>query len=368
MGLRIKLDDTILVDTPRGWDKASIKSKRGKTLKGLFLTYTSSLEFWGDGFDYIDAVMENDYCNIIKVTIETDDCNTSGEYEVEFNGIIQIPQISNYDVDQRIISTKIFDDTFDAKINNNKSLKAYVDVGTSKNGIAITAATANSISLFNPAAGFSSFQASDADGFRVFDCFKFIIDYMTDGGVGFKSDLFSGDYYNWMLFNGKELRVRNGGGDQLEVSFKDLFTELNKKANISFAIEPDDSPDYDFRLRLEETSYFEQDNAVVTLDNVPEIKMTFNKDELYSNVEIGSKSFDDDIVLSYPPINFKAFKEENYTLLGQCNIDKTLNLVSKYIIDSNVIEDVVVNTIDKYDKKIFIIVTDGSKAIKYKEY
>ena len=194
---------------------------------------------------------------------------------------------------------------------------------------------------------------------------------MTDGQVGFKSDLFSGDYYNWMLFNGKEIRQGTGGGGgfQLEVSFKELFIELHKKTNLSFAIEP--SPvgyANQFQLRLEETDFFEQNDAIVTLDNVAEILMSFNKDELYSDVNIGSKSFDDDIVLSYPPLNFKAFKEENYTIAGQCNIDKTLKLVSEYIIDTNIIEDILVNGVDKYDKKTFIVITDGVKAIKYKEY
>lgn len=368
MGLRVKLDDIILEDTPRGWDKAVIKSKRGKALKGLFLTYSSDLEFWGDGFEYINNVMEEDYCNTIKVTIETNDCNDNGEWEVEFNGVIQIPQISRFIVQENIIQTKIFDDTFDAKINNNKSIKAYVDVGLSKNGVVIDAAPSNSISMFDPTDNFQLYEPNPCSGYRVYDCFKFILDHITDGEIGFKSDLFSTTYYNWMLFNGKELRLRNGGGDQLEVSFKELIKELNKKCNISFAIEPDDGIDYDFRLRLEETSYFEQDDAILTLDNVPDITMSFNRDELYSNVEIGSKSFDDDIVLSYPPLNFKAFKEEDYTLLGQCNVDKTLKLVSDYVIDSNIIEDVIVNAIEKYDKKTFLIVTDGTYALKYKEY
>ena len=108
MGVRVTLDSTVLQDTPRGWNDAEIKSKRGKVLKGLFLTYSSDLEFWGDGFDYINNVMEENYCETITVTIETDDCSDNGIWEVEFNGIIQIPQISKYIVDQNIIVTKIF--------------------------------------------------------------------------------------------------------------------------------------------------------------------------------------------------------------------------------------------------------------------
>ena len=72
--VRISLDGTILVDTPRGWDEAKITSKRGSEFKGLFLTYSTDLEFWGDGYTYIDGVMNDNYCNIINVLIESDDC------------------------------------------------------------------------------------------------------------------------------------------------------------------------------------------------------------------------------------------------------------------------------------------------------
>lgn len=370
MGLRITLDSTLLLDTPRGWDEAKIVTKRENVSRGLFTTYTTDLEFWGDGFDYIDGVMTNDYCQTIEVLIETDDCD-EGIFITEFNGIIQLTQISEYNLDQRIIKTKILDESFDAKIKNNKSIKAFVDVGTSKNSENIQAATKNDILVFDPRPGvaFNGYSATPRTMFRVFDCFRFIIDYMTDGQVGFKSDVFSGKYTHWMLCNAKEFRVGNGGGEQLEVSFKELFEEMHKKTNLSFAIEPTPSGYTDlFQLRLEETSFFEQEDAILTLDDVRGILMNFNKQELFSHVEIGSKTDFEDKVLSYPPLNFKAFREENYTILGQCNVDKALNLVSKYIIDTNLIEDIVTNNADKYDKQIIVVITDGVRAIKYKEY
>jgi len=369
MGVRITLNSILLSDTPRGWDDAEITSKRDETVKGLFTTYTTDLEFWGDGFTLLDDLLNGDYCQTVDVLIETDDCQ-SGSWEEEFVGIIQLTQISKYDVDQRIISTKILDASFEAKIDNNKSIKAFVDVGLSKNAENIEAVSPVTVRLFDPNDAFNIYAGSAAEGWRIFDCFRFIIDYMTDGQVGFKSDLLSGTYYNWVLLNGKELRVGAGNGNQLEVSFKELFLEVYKKLNISFAIEPTPSGyDNQYQLRLEETSFFEKDDAILTLSDIRGIDMDFNKNELYSNVEIGSDNFDDDVVLSYPPLNFKAFKEEDYTILGQCNIDKTLNLVSKYIIDTNVIEDVRVNGATKYDDKTFIIVIDDSgNAIKYKEY
>lgn len=366
MGLRVKLDGNILANTPQGWEEATIKTKMDRTVKGLFVNYTTDLDFWGDGFDYLDGVLEDNYCQTVKIVIESDEC--SGEWEEEYTGVIQLAQITEYNVNHRIIKTKLFDDSYDSQISNNKSLKGYVDVPVSKNGETITVATEQNIEFFDPTAGFPTYLATTRVGYKVYDCFRFIIDYMSDGTVDFKSDIFDGEYNNWMLFNGKEVRLGGGDGAQLEVSFKEIFKELDKKTNLSFAIEPSDGPN-DYRLRLEPTDYFEQDNAIVTLDNIPEIMMSFNRQELYSNIDIGSQTFEDDVlIISYPPLNFKAFKEENYTIVGDCNIDKTLNLVSKYIIDTNVIEDAIVNNEDRYDKKIFLVVTDGTKCIKYKEY
>jgi hypothetical protein len=366
MGLRVKLDGNILANTPIGWEDATIKTKMDRIVKGLFINYTTDLDFWGDGFDYLDNVLEENYCQTVKIVIESNEC--SGDWEEEYTGVIQLAQITKYDVNKRIIKTKLFDDSYDSQISNNKSLKAYVDVPVSKNGELIDVAPQYNIEFFNPTAIFPTYLPILRVGYKVYDCLKFIIDYMSDGTVDFKSDIFANDYNNWMLFNGKEVRKGAGDGFQLEVSFKELFKELDKKANLSFAIEPSDGAN-DFRLRLEPTNYFEQNNAVVILDNIDNIEMSFNRQELYSNVDIGSTSFEDDVFsTSYPPLNFKAFKEENYTILGDCNIDKTLNLVSKYIIDTNVIEDAVVNDEDRYDKKIFLIVTDGAKCVKYKEY
>lgn len=369
MAVRVSLDGSILANTPKGWDEAKIKTKRDSVVKGLFLSYTTDLEFWGDGFSYIDSVMDSNYCQSIDVLIESDDCN-AGEWEQEYVGVIQLTQISKYDVTRRIIKTKVFDTSYNAKIDNNKSIKAFVDVGTSKNGDVIDVVTSHEILFFNPSDIFPTYLVDPRNGYKIFDCFRFIIDYMSDGTVDFKSDIFEGEYNDWMLFNGKEVRLGVGDGLQLEVSFKDLFRELDKKTNLSFAIEPNDPGEANpYRLRLEPTDFFEQDSADVTLENIDGILMSFNKDQLYSNIDIGSKTFEDDVFsTTYPPLNFKAFKEENYTILGDCNIDKTLNLLSSYIIDTNVIEDSIINNEDRYDKKVFIVITDGLNAVKYKEY
>jgi len=80
---------------------------------------------------------------------------------------------------------------------------------------------------------------------------------------------------------------------------------------------------------------------------------------------VGSKDFLFEPGLSHPPTRLKAYKEENYTIAGTCNLDNTLDLVNdEFIIDSNTIEDLLTNQNEEWDDKIFMIDTDGSRAIK----
>lgn len=371
MGLRVTLDTTLLQNLPRGWDGAKYKSKRDADIKGLFTIYVTDLVFWGDGFDYIDSVMELDYCQTIEVLVESDDCQ-EGTWVTEFNGIIKLTEITKIELDERTCTTKIFDESFGARINNNKSLKAYVDVGTSKNGVSITPVAAKNISVYDPTSNFNTYEVTTREMYRVWNCFYFIIQYMTDGDVDFYSDFFDvgGDGYSTWLVNGEELRKGAGNGRQLEVSFKNLFKEMDKKYNLSFAIEPNPTGySTPYRVRVEPTSYFEEEEGDLTLSNIRGMKMDFNKEALFSDVNIGSDNFDDDVDRSYPPISFKAYKEENYTILGQCNVDKTLDLVSEWIIDTNIIEDIVVNNEPKYDDKVVIIIGNGNnQAYKSKPY
>lgn len=364
MSTRVTLDSTILNNTPRGWDKATIKSKRDKVINGLFTEYTTDLEFWGDGFDYIDSVIDDGYCNVVDVIIETDDCDP-GNFVVEFSGVIPITQISEVDVDKKELKAKIVDEGFNARISNNKKLKAIVDTGKSKNGFDIDVVTPVEIDFYDPAEDFNDYTYTGRNCYRVFDCFKFIIDHITDGEVGFVSDLFDvgGECYNLMIITGFELRQGSGNGEAPDISFEELFKEVSKKKNLAFGIEPGGS--FGFNVRVEEDGFFRSQTEAFLLQNVRDIKMGFNLEKMYSSVALGSQQYELSTSLSFPPVRLKGFREETFNIQGLCNIDNELNLISEWIVDSNTIEDVLTNNEDAYDDKIFIVETDGSNALKF---
>jgi len=365
VSIQISLDGTLLVDTPRGWDDATIRSKKDKVINGLFTEYTTDLEFWGDGFTFINDVLDADgYCNIIDILIESDDCE-DGIFVTEFEGVIPLTQITELNVDEAIFKAKIVDLGYNARISNNKKISAIVDTGKSKNGIDITPVAFTDIDFYDPTSNFNVYSFVDRNCYRVFDCFKFIIAHITDGIVGFESDLFDvgGECENLVILTGFELRQGSGNGEAPDISFEDLFVEISKKKNLGFAIVPSGSAG--FNVKVEKDDFFKSEVASKTYRNVRGIKMNFNLDKMYSNVALGSQIFELATSLSFPPVRLRGFREENYTVQGECNIENELNLVSEWIVDSNTIEDVLTNGEDKHDDEIFLVETDGTRALKF---
>ena len=136
-----------------------------------------------------------------------------------------------------------------------------------------------------------------------------------------------------------------------------MFDNLNKIYDIGFAIELDGSGNP--TLRIEKSEFFKNKTSIIQLNNVENITMAMNKDELYSDVKVGSKEYNIDSNLTLPPFRLKGFREEVYSFAGQCNEEKQLNLLNDFVIDSNEIEDALVNGNTDRLNDIFLIDTDS---------
>ena len=363
MSIEISLNGVLLADTPRGWDNAVIRSKKDKRINGLFTEYTTDLEFWGDGFTIINDIIDVGYCDIIDILIQSDDCE-AGIFITEFEGVVPITQIK-LDVDEAIYKGKLLDQGYQARISNNKKIKAIVDTGKSKNGFDITPVTFVDIDFYDPTDDFNTYSFPNRNCYRVFDCFKFIIAHITDGTVGFESEFFGigGECENLFILTGFELRQGSGNGEAPDVSFETMFVEISKKKNLGFAIVPSGSGG--FNVKVEKDIFFRNETASKTFRNVRGIEMKFNLDKMYSNVRLGSQQYDLATSLSYPPVRLRGFREENFTIQGECNIENELSLVSEWIVDSNTIEDVLTNGESEHDDIIFLVETDGVRALKF---
>lgn len=365
---RFTLDGNVLSDEPEGWSDIVSELRRDKEIRGQLLLMELTLIFKGgtDGYNILKPNIDcQGFCAFSTLDIDRD-CNDDGNWENIFQGTIFYTLVKEH-LSPCILECKLKDNSFAAKIENNKNIEAFINVTRSKNNVEIVGADMATVHFFDVAT--AAYSGGFVKVFPVYGAFKYIIHYMTDGEMDFASDYFfgnliSGDGRFMTITTGEQIRLGSGGNPTKVpfISFQKLFEEVNKKVNISFTIETNPFSGRK-QIRIEPTSYFYNTGTSVTLNNVYGITKSVNTAELYSRLQIGSSEtlpFD----AGPPPLNFPTdiafvgFKEESYTMTGKCNIDNTLNLVSDWIIDSNVIQDVFTNNNDGYDENIFFIMAD----------
>jgi hypothetical protein len=333
--------DTLLVDEPIGLSDIEITIERDAEIRGLLVKFTSELGFIGSGYDALITKRDEGILTITDVLIQYQD---SGVWKDLFEGIIFTADMS-YNLTKKIATATVEDNSFTARINNNKNIDASFDVGKSKNGETITAVTPVDIDFFDPVDNLATYFYPDIKCYKVFDCLEFIIAFMTDGNVGFESDFFDtgGDGSGYMITTGKILSGTDAD-DALVTNFEDLFNELSYRFNLSFSVS-NASGSPVVKIEPNEDFYLEQDS--VTLDNPKEILQTVDRARLYSNIEFGNNVYTEYNTLdnaNYPTIPFFGHQEESYHVLGEANIDNTLTLTGSWSVDSNSIEQAIVGT------------------------
>jgi len=349
--------DGVEVDAPsQGF---SVKLERDKEIQGLIKTFALSVEWFGSAYNALyTAFQTNSIYDSISVIVER---LYDGSYEKVFEGIIYVNDIE-FDLSRKTATTDIQDSSFYGKINNNKRIKTLINTTKTKNIDSMGGATVSQIDFFTPSTG--ALDYLNRDSIMVYDAFESIIEFMSDGSLTFDSSFFDagGDGANLIIATGASIRADTGLIPT--ISFYDLFTEMSKIYNLSFTI---NSPFVKPSMQIEPTEDLFSLQTSLTLSDVNGLKMSFDKDLFYGILEVGSsKTQDDDAgAFSYPDGAFYGHKDEEYHLLGQSNIDVTLDLVNDWIIDANVIEDVLVNGVDTYDDNVFIVETDGVQAIEY---
>lgn len=362
MYFRISLDGTVYTE-PMGTEKLSITLERDKTVKGLIRKYTNKLTFVGDGYTYLRQVRDlYGVCYQVEATVEYRS-GLSDPWNELFTGIINVSDIRFTLFPYGTAETTIEDNAWTSLINNNKSIKAHVEIGRSKNDTTITPAPAYQVNMFDSSTGVYTIKPYL---YRVDDCFRFLIDFMTDGQVGYSSPLFGvGGDLEW-LFIGVGSNVSQTTTTAAPyISFVDLFQEMDKKFNISFRITySSGSP----TMVIDRTENIFTSATTITLDNPDRVEESYDKDELFSRVKLGnSQTRDFDGVASlFPDNQFIGFRSEEYHLLGQCNIDRELNLEGGWIYDSNIINETVVNSLTDWDDEIFVVMADNNpSAVQY---
>lgn len=353
------LDNILVGESPEGWEDLTTTVRFDRELKGLFKTMDVSLTFWADGYDLIKTAFDTyGHCGSMK--FEARQKEQPGIYTTAFIGTLFLKDIEFTEgVESNSVKCKITDNGFFARIYNNKSLKAKIYVGSSKNNVSITAAPYYRLQMFTPTTGAYITMPTGAGSernntaFKVFDVFKFLIAFMSDGEVDFYSDTFGpgGKYENYLITNEYIIRFCGTAGVTQElfennfpvINFADFFTEINKQFNIGFVSSFDGSRPY---IRIEEWSYLYPETINQTYDNIDIVRTKIAAEYLYGKLSVGSENIlaTDSSLLTFPGrVRLVGFENQEYYITGECNADTELNLVNSYIIDHNYIEDLVIN-------------------------
>ena len=354
---------------PLNTEEFGVTVNEDESITARVVSFDADLIFGGDVYSYLfQKLTDSGYCELVNVRV---DYLCGKIWQKLVDGYIIVTE-SKFNYDKCQVSTKIYDQTFSTRINNNKSIPFSMNLTETKNGQPVTPPTKRTLRLFNPA---QPLVYDDAGvGVSVFDALKHLVACMSDGLVDFASNYFAtfaGDPDMDVLTNGRN--IRTGVAAEIVISFEELFTALRSKFNLGmgFEIQANGRP----LLRIEQESYFFQSTPSANLYNQSGIEMNFDTARLYASVQFGNEPVleqnecgDGSQPCSFAQTPFRGFRNEAFGFTGECNTANILNLeTSRVVFDTNVIEDVYRFGTNSYENDNFIIqcVYLGGSANRY---
>ncbi len=311
------------------------------------------------GYDYLNQLFDSGICSECRVRI--DDKISPTETIVVYVGVIKVPDIKK-DLQKQTISTKVVDNSFYSYINNNRSIEIDPKSNVSKSRIAIDPCPVYECDMFDSA----TFDYGAPFGFlyyghKISDLFRYLLTFITDNKVGFKSDYIESpnNGIHLFLFDGGSLAEPNTQPEMV-ISFDKLFKEVFKAQNISYYIDASDKENP--IVRMEESEFFFKKNTSISFTDIKEMKVRVDGSKLFGTVKVGSTKT---ISGSAPHLTFSegtsyfGWKQETYSPIGQCNTDQELDLVNEFPISSNMINNQVVGATDSNFEELFMVQMGG---------
>lgn len=349
--VRFYLNDQVFND-PRDWQGFSTEFKRDYTKRIISVQYTDQVTFTGAAHAYIEDIQRaSGYCAEIDLRVE-EQCGR-GPWLVMARGKV-IMADCEWNETKCSVQCSVVDNGIGARVANNKKVPVSPLAAKSKNDAAITPVTPINLEMFLAAGGYATGTR------RVYDWFKSLeqaLAYITDGSVTITSQWYTNlpDDQKFAVAAVPELRTAGFTMPRIAWTFDDLFVEMSKKFNLwMFATE--DSSGNAFII-LEPESFFLGTSVSNTILNIEDLIRRTAIERLYATVNVGSK---DGIVElgSANPLPFvvlTGFTDETFHFSGVCNTDSALDLSSKWIIDTNVLYQIVEEDNDEWDKNFAIV-------------
>jgi hypothetical protein len=343
--------------------------------KAFLQEITGTVLLGGQGFRYFQNLLRTDYDTQVPCTLSRYD-EYAGVWETVLHGLVFVTDCT-FDLYAQTVEIQLVDNSFFAKIENNKSIEFIIGSGRSKNGTNITGvASSTQIQVLNnlPTPPLVYFP-NRVTGWSRYEAMKFLVAAMTDNQIGFYSDALQeyldpvqGVLNQGYLFSGEALRdgVKQYGPN---ISFEYLYSDLAKLYNLVQYIERDSVGN--LRLRVERFDDIRQSGVIDTKHVATPVKEMINSDTLYSCVRLGSKDEDLDGYFAFTP--FLSTFEEQFSMSYRSNVDKELDLrMQALITDTNLIyytqtQQGLANPDSSKDNEVFYVICRKHNGIDWDE-
>lgn len=329
------LNGNEIADHPDGWDNISSTVKRDSFSGGLLYDADIKLMSYGGQDLYIALKTAWDTDRFGKSSFDIYQRSGSAGYV-----LIHAGTIFHSDLKWKLINNsveyKVEDSSWFAKIKNNKKLDVSLGITQSKNKVSIPVATSFQLEVHKVTNG--TYYADKRKAYRIDEALRFLIDWMSDGTIGFESDCFGagGVYDGYCILDGAEL-IYHTGNDYPRISFDKLFEDLRKRFNVQFVMVGSPSAPI---IKIEPSSYFYSTDTAFTVTDIPdEVVLTVDTAKLYSGVRIGSEKYETFSTLIFPDVfPLISFKEDTLYFTGTNNVESVLDLVGGLVVSNSSID------------------------------
>ncbi|MCJ7761429.1 hypothetical protein MUP59_09870, partial [Candidatus Bathyarchaeota archaeon] len=300
-------------------DNFSVNITEDKKINARIISYDNDLTFVGGVFEYLfNRLDQSGFCNLINVEVQY---QCAGVWKRLTNGYIILSECS-FKLDMCQVKTKLYDESFSTKINNNKSIPFSMLNAITKNLESVVPPAIIRGQFFNPSTGV--YDTDQVFGNTVYQVFQQLITCMSDGLIDFASTYFEFDLSQdgEFLFVANGEAIRNRGAGEIVVSFEDLYTALHRKLNLCMIFEKQANGRP--LIRIEQASFLTQQGASVNLYDQPDITLGFDKDRLYSAVSFGASPMLEaenctNGTCTFSQTPFRGFRDETFGFTGECN-------------------------------------------------
>jgi hypothetical protein len=362
--LRLKFDNEYIPnDDIKGLDEFTTTLIFEDEQNVFRLKTESKFELIGTTYSYIYNKVKNASCNRFDFVIE-DSCD--GIYYPFFIGYVYASDIVFKRNKCTAVLELIKDDSYSGIINalQDNSINTFAKFSPDCFEVSINQYLVDYFDING------SYIYTNRKSYKWQDLLGFLVSYYSNGTIDFQTNVTEEIY----ITNGYNLRAQTGRIDleYFAVNFFDIYNNLRKLLNLALVIEYDAFGKPIIKVVYKDYLYSGGLIKSLTDDEVSfDFDISLDKSRQYNSVQLGSDDYElnDSANDNWNDENpMETWQKRELTTCSDCLSERgnVLNLVSTFVIDSDVILEVLGGD-DSRDENIFLIEGDylNTKAVLY---